>query len=135
MRVDCMVSVLGELGLLHALVALETEAFVSDWLSKKHSSTDGMTLAQVEQLVQQVVLYQDTHHLPPEERKLRFPQVHELVDISAGTTPLLQAVRQNDLELVHLLLRFGALPDEASFDGMTPLFAAAQKGHADAVRA
>ena len=45
MRTDCMVAVLGELDLLHALVALETEGFVSDWLSRKHASDESMPAA------------------------------------------------------------------------------------------
>ena len=37
------------------------------------------------------------------DRKLRFPQVHELVDLDVGTTPLLQAIALDEMELVRAL--------------------------------
>jgi ankyrin repeat protein len=59
-----------------------------------------------------------------------------LVDVKGrGYTPLGLAARNNNLEILRLLLRAGADPDRKSDDGDFPLHSAVRAGHVGAVEA
>ena len=51
-----------------------------------------------------------------------------------GTTPLVLASQEGQLEMVCLLLEANAEKDKAMNDGVTPLIVAAEDGHLDVVR-
>jgi len=71
---------------------------------------------------------------PNSQLKLRVPHRQIPYDrytepmLNIGATPLLRAAKAGDIPVVRLLLKHGALPDLANFNGDTPLMAAVGKG-------
>eukprot|EP00439_Symbiodinium_sp_Y106_P049800 s652_g6.t1 len=57
------------------------------------------------------------------------------VETSSGDSPLVAAAQKGHIDVVQVLVEFGAATNEARRqDGVTPLFAAAQRGFAEVVR-
>ena len=126
---------LGKTGMMAALVAEETAAFLKGALLEVGcSDTDQIGVEQLEPLFNAVVDFQACKDCSDEERHGRFPKANGVLDAATGTTPLLQAVSAGDETAVRGLLRLGALVDWPAYDGTTPLYAACQQGGAELVK-
>ena len=126
---------LGKTGMMAALVAEETAAFLKGALLEVGcSDTDQIGVEQLEPLFNAVVDFQACKDCSDEERHGRFPKANGVLDAASGTTPLLQAVSAGDETAVRGLLRLGALVDWPAYDGTTPLYAACQQGRAELVK-
>lgn len=61
------------------------------------------------------------NNLPEVNRLLRSGCVLNAVDTASGKTPLMQAVEQEDVRFIELLLSYGASVHARGSDGWTPL--------------